>query len=347
MVKVQRKYRIRRFIITFVLKYLYMDRSSLIIAPIIGEMEDFKRLFGESLSSSNLLLQQVIAHIRQKNGKMMRPMLVLLAAKLLDEVKPATLHAAASLELLHTASLVHDDVVDDSTERRGQLSVNALFNNKVAVLAGDYLLATALVQAGLTRSLGIVDLISALGRELAEGELLQLSNVRNEKFSEEVYFEVIHKKTAALFAACTKAGALSVGADAEKTEFLRRFGEYIGLCFQIRDDIFDYYESKEIGKPTGNDMLEGKLTLPVLYALNSTCDEEASALAVRVKAGKATADEIARLITFAKQHGGIEYAIQKMDNYRDKALELLSFAPANDATDALAAYINYVVEREK
>ena len=309
MVKVQRKYRIRRFIITFVLKY--------------------------------------IAHIRQKNGKMMRPMLVLLAAKLLDEVKPATLHAAASLELLHTASLVHDDVVDDSTERRGQLSVNALFNNKVAVLAGDYLLATALVQAGLTRSLGIVDLISALGRELAEGELLQLSNVRNEKFSEEVYFEVIHKKTAALFAACTKAGALSVGADAEKTEFLRRFGEYIGLCFQIRDDIFDYYESKEIGKPTGNDMLEGKLTLPVLYALNSTCDEEASALAVRVKAGKATADEIARLITFAKQHGGIEYAIQKMDNYRDKALELLSFAPANDVTDALAAYINYVVEREK
>ena len=324
-----------------------MDRSSLIIAPIIGEMEDFKRLFGESLSSSNLLLQQVIAHIRQKNGKMMRPMLVLLAAKLLDEVKPATLHAAASLELLHTASLVHDDVVDDSTERRGQLSVNALFNNKVAVLAGDYLLATALVQAGLTRSLGIVDLISALGRELAEGELLQLSNVRNEKFSEEVYFEVIHKKTAALFAACTKAGALSVGADAEKTEFLRRFGEYIGLCFQIRDDIFDYYENKEIGKPTGNDMLEGKLTLPVLYALNSTCDEEASALAVRVKAGKATADEIARLITFAKQHGGIEYAIQKMDNYRDKALELLSFAPANDVTDALAAYINYVVEREK
>ena len=202
-----------------------MDRSSLIIAPIIGEMEDFKRLFGESLSSSNLLLQQVIAHIRQKNGKMMRPMLVLLAAKLLDEVKPATLHAAASLELLHTASLVHDDVVDDSTERRGQLSVNALFNNKVAVLAGDYLLATALVQAGLTRSLGIVDLISALGRELAEGELLQLSNVRNEKFSEEVYFEVIHKKTAALFAACTKAGALSVGADAETTEFRLRVGE--------------------------------------------------------------------------------------------------------------------------
>ena len=324
-----------------------MDRSSLIIAPIIGEMEDFKHLFGESLSSSNLLLQQVIMHIRQKNGKMMRPMLVLLAAKLLGGVRPATLHAAASLELLHTASLVHDDVVDESTERRGQLSVNAIFNNKVAVLAGDYLLATALVQAGLTRNLGIIDLISSLGRELAEGELLQLSNVSNEQFSEDVYFEVIRKKTAALFAACTKAGALSVGADAEKTEFLRRFGEYIGLCFQIRDDIFDYYESKEVGKPTGNDMLEGKLTLPALYALNSTHDKEAAEIALRVKSGKATADEISHLIAFAKQHGGIEYAVRTMNDQRDKALELLSFVPANEVKDALAAYINYVVEREK
>ena len=324
-----------------------MDRSSLIIAPIIGEMEDFKHLFGESLSSSNLLLQQVIMHIRQKNGKMMRPMLVLLAAKLLGGVRPATLHAAASLELLHTASLVHDDVVDESTERRGQLSVNAIFNNKVAVLAGDYLLATALVQAGLTRNLGIIDLISSLGRELAEGELLQLSNVSNEQFSEDVYFEVIRKKTAALFAACTKAGALSVGADAEKTEFLRRFGEYIGLCFQIRDDIFDYYESKEVGKPTGNDMLEGKLTLPALYALNSTHDKEAAEIALRVKSGKATSDEIGRLIAFAKRQGGIEYAIRAMDEYRNKARHLLSFVPDDEVKDALAAYINYVVEREK
>lgn len=324
-----------------------MARSSLIIAPIIGEMEDFKHLFGESLSSSNLLLQQVIMHIRQKNGKMMRPMLVLLAAKLLGGVRPATLHAAASLELLHTASLVHDDVVDESTERRGQLSVNAIFNNKVAVLAGDYLLATALVQAGLTRNLGIIDLISSLGRELAEGELLQLSNVSNEQFSEDVYFEVIRKKTAALFAACTKAGALSVGADAEKTEFLRRFGEYIGLCFQIRDDIFDYYESKEVGKPTGNDMLEGKLTLPALYALNSTHDKEAAEIALRVKSGKATSDEIGRLIAFAKRQGGIEYAIRAMDEYRNKALDLLSFVPDDEVKDALAAYINYVVEREK
>jgi Geranylgeranyl pyrophosphate synthase len=187
----------------------------------------------------------------------MRPILVLLAAKLYNEVRPATLHAAVALELLHTASLVHDDVVDESTERRGQLSVNAIFNNKVAVLTGDYLLATALVEVGMTRNYAIIDLVSNLGQDLAEGELLQLSNVSNPEYSEEVYFDVIRKKTAVLFAACMKAGALSVGVDDEKAEYARLFGEYIGLCFQIKDDIFDYYENKEIGKPTGNDMLEG------------------------------------------------------------------------------------------
>lgn len=310
-------------------------------------MEEFRKLFGSSLSSSNLLLQEVIGHIRQKNGKMMRPMLVLLAAKLLGGVRPATLHAAVSLELLHTASLVHDDVVDDSTERRGQLSVNALFNNKVAVLAGDFLLATSLIQASQTKNLAIIDLISGLGQDLADGELLQLSNVSNPDFSEEVYFDVIRKKTAALFASCTKAGALSVGADEDKTEALRRFGEYIGLCFQVKDDIFDYYESKKIGKPTGNDMLEGKLTLPVLYALNSTRDERATQLARRVKAGQATAEEIAELIAFAKEHGGIEHAWRTMDAFRAKALELLAVVPAGEVKEALTAYIDYVVEREK
>ncbi len=311
-------------------------------------MEDFKRLFDESLSSSNLLLQHVIEHIRRKSGKMMRPMLVLLSAKLAaGRVCPATLQAAASLELLHTASLVHDDVVDESTERRGQLSVNAVFNNKVAVLSGDYLLATALMQAARTRHLDIIDLISALGRDLADGELLQLSNVQNRQFSEEVYFQVIRKKTAALFAACTQAGALSVDADAARTETLRRFGEYIGLCFQIKDDIFDYYDSKDIGKPTGNDMLEGKLTLPALYALNSTRDPEATAIALRVKDGKATTDEIARLIAFTKANGGIEYARSVMNNHRTQALALLDGEPDGPVKTALAAYIDYVVDREK
>ncbi len=324
-----------------------MDNSSLIKSPISKELEDFKNLFESTLSSSNLLLNSVIEHIRQKNGKMMRPMLVLLAAKLYGEVCPATLHAAVALELLHNASLVHDDVVDESTERRGQLSVNAIFNNKVAVLAGDYLLATSLVQVGLTRNHNIIDIVSCLGQDLAEGELLQLSNVSNPHFSEDVYFDVIRKKTAVLFAACTKAGAYSVGADDEKAEFARLFGEYIGLCFQIKDDIFDYFESKEIGKPTGNDMVEGKLTLPVLHALNATKDKVAGEIAVKVKNGDATSDEIARLIEFAKQNGGIEYASKMMYAYKEKALSLLESVPDTDVKAALAGYLDFVVEREK
>nr|WP_302830566.1 polyprenyl synthetase family protein [uncultured Bacteroides sp.] len=324
-----------------------MESISLIKSPISVELEEFKKHFDTSLSSSNLLLNSVIAHIRQKNGKMMRPILVLLAAKLYGVVCPATLHAAVSLELLHNASLVHDDVVDESTERRGQLSVNAIFNNKVAVLSGDYLLATALVEVGMTRNYDIIDVVSNLGQDLAEGELLQLSNVSNPHFSEDIYFDVIRKKTAVLFAACTKAGALSVGVDGEKAEYARLLGEYIGLCFQIKDDIFDYYESKEIGKPTGNDMLEGKLTLPVLHALNSTEDSAAKAIAVKVKNGTASDEEIARLIDFAKQNGGIEYAIQTMYAYKEKALALLAALPDTDVKTALISYLDYVIERDK
>lgn len=324
-----------------------MDNSSLIKSPISEELEDFKKLFESTLSSSNLLLNSVIAHIRQKNGKMMRPILVLLAAKLFGKVCPATLHAAVALELFHNASLVHDDVVDESTERRGQLSVNAIFNNKVAVLAGDYLLATALVQVGMTRNHDIIDIVSCLGQDLADGELLQLSNVSNLHFSEEVYFDVIRKKTAVLFAACTKAGALSVGASDEKAESARLFGEYIGLCFQIKDDIFDYSESKEIGKPTGNDMVEGKLTLPALHVLNTVKDKTAEEIAVKIKNGEATPGEIAHLIEFTKQYGGIEYASQVMYDYKGKALSLLASLPDTEVKAALTGYLDYVVEREK
>ena len=324
-----------------------MDNSSLIKSPISEELEDFKKLFESTLSSSNLLLNSVIAHIRQKNGKMMRPILVLLAAKLFGKVCPATLHAAVALELLHNASLVHDDVVDESTERRGQLSVNAIFNNKVAVLAGDYLLATALVQVGMTRNHDIIDIVSCLGQDLADGELLQLSNVSNLHFSEEVYFDVIRKKTAVLFAACTKAGALSVGASDEKAESVRLFGEYIGLCFQIKDDIFDYYSSDEIGKPTGNDMREGKLTLPALYVLNMFDDEEMRKLALRIRALDASDEDIARFIEYTKVKGGIEYARQAMVDYRNKALALLPQSAGQAVKDALTAYIDYVIERDK
>lgn len=324
-----------------------MDSISLIRTPIEAELADFKNLFDSSLSSSNALLDSVVSHIRQRSGKMMRPILVLLVARLYGAVRPSTLHAAVSLELLHTASLVHDDVVDESTERRGQLSVNAIFNNKVAVLTGDYLLATSLVHAEQTHSHPIIHLVSSLGQDLADGELLQLSNVSNHSFSESVYFDVIRKKTAALFAACTKAAAFSVGMGEEEAEFARLLGEYIGICFQIKDDIFDYFDSKEIGKPTGNDMLEGKLTLPALYVLNKTKDSVAQEIALKVKEGTATSDEITRLIEYVKENGGIEYAILTMNAYKQKAFDLLASLPDSDVCVALRAYLEYVVDREK
>ena len=277
----------------------------------------------------------------------MRPILVLLVAKLYGEIKPETLHAAVSLELLHTASLVHDDVVDESTERRGQLSVNAIFNNKVAVLVGDFLLATSLVHAERTRNHDIIGVVACLGQDLAEGEILQLSNVSNREYSETIYFDVIRKKTAALFAACTKAAALSVEVTDEKAEFARLFGENIGIYFQIKDDIFDYFESKEIGKPTGNDMLEGKLTLPALYVLNTTTDAWAQEMALRVKAGTATVDEITRLIEFIKQNGGIEYAVKVMYEYKERALDLLRTLPDSAVKTSLITYLDYVVDRDK
>lgn len=325
-----------------------MDSSAIIKTPILEELENLKTLFDNILSSSNLLLNNVVAHIRQRNGKMMRPMLVLLTAKLYaGEATAATYHAAAALELLHTASLVHDDVVDESNERRGQLSVNAIFNNKVAVLTGDYLLATALVQVAKTLNHDIIAVVSALGQDLANGELLQLSNISSLEFSEEVYFDVIRKKTATLFAACTKVGALSVGMADEKVEKARLFGEYVGICFQIKDDIFDYFDNADIGKPTGNDMMEGKLTLPVLHVLNATGSKEARKWALRVKAGSAEPDEIARLIEFTKLQGGIEYATQVMHSYKERALALLADLPETEVKAALTEYLEYVVEREK
>lgn len=324
-----------------------MDVLSLIKSPIIDELEDFKNLFDHSLSSSNPLLTDVIGHLQQRNGKMMRPILVLLIAKLYGKVSAQTLHAAVSLELLHTASLVHDDVVDESAERRGQLSVNAIFNNKVAVLTGDFLLATCLVQASKTKNHGIIDVVSKLGQDLAEGELLQLSNINNTEFSESVYFDVINKKTAALFASCTKAAALSAQVDNENVELARLFGEYIGICFQIKDDIFDYFDNADIGKPTGNDMFEGKLTLPVLFVLNNGAGEEIKRLAIKVKQRLASHQEISDLVSFTKDNGGILYAQKEMTKYKEKALDLLSLMPDTEVKESLRLYLDYVVDRHK
>ena len=324
-----------------------MNRLEQIKRPISAEFEVFKQKFDASLQSSNPLLGEVINFIKQRNGKMMRPMLALLMAKLCGEIKDSTYYAAISLELLHTASLVHDDVVDESDKRRGQSSVNAVYDNKVSVLVGDYLLATSLTNAALTADVQLVELVSRLGQALSEGEIIQLSNTNAPDFSEDVYFDVIRKKTAALFSTASEAGARSVKCTDEMAQKAALFGELIGIAFQIKDDIFDYYTSDVLGKPTGNDMKEGKLTLPSLYVLNALQDESMIALALKIRSLEATDEEIAQFIEYVKCNGGIEYATKVMKGYRDKAIEVLPSTASQDLKDALTAYIDYVIERKK
>ena len=323
------------------------DYLSIIKEPISSELADFIALFNQSLSHTDGMLSQVLDHIRQRAGKRMRPMLILLMAKNFGQITSATQHAAVGLELLHTASLVHDDVVDESAERRGQASVNKVFDNKVAVLVGDYILSTALLQVSFTHSEEIVRYLAELGRTLSNGEILQLSNIQNQEISENVYYQVIKQKTAALFEACAALGALSAGADEANIESARRFGQNLGIIFQIRDDIFDYYDLGEIGKPTGNDMVEGKLTLPVIYALKSTRDEDMMTLARKVKNGSVTAEEIARLVAFTKAHGGIEYADRRMWDFHAEAMLFLDTEVNDEAVRrSLKAYLDYVIERK-
>ena len=320
-----------------------MDYLSLIRQPIEQDLNDFITLFNQSLTYENGLLSQVLSHIRQRGGKRMRPLLMLLMAKNYGEVSQ---HAAVGLELLHTASLVHDDVVDESAERRGQASVNATYNNKVAVLVGDFILSTALLHVSFTNNQRIVQNLAELGRTLAAGEILQLSNIQNQVISEEVYYQVIRQKTAALFESCSAIGALSAGAAGEEVKKAGQFGQNLGIMFQIRDDIFDYFDSKDIGKPTGNDMTEGKLTLPVIYALNNTDFESMQTLAKKVKAGTINPDEIAVLVEFTKQQGGIEYAEQRMTEYSQRCMEyIVSSVKEKAIRDALTAYVHYVVQR--
>ena len=322
-----------------------MDHLSLIKRPIEAEFETFRSLFQQSLTHTDGLLAEVLNHIRQRMGKGMRPILMMLVAKNYSEVTQVTQYSAIGLELLHTASLVHDDVVDDSGERRGQPSVNATYNNKVSVLVGDYILSTALLHVSYTGDQRIVENLAELGRTLASGEILQLSNIRNQDISEDVYYQVIKQKTAALFEACAAIGALSAEASDEEVRLAGQFGQNIGIIFQIRDDIFDYFDSKDIGKPTGNDMTEGKLTLPIIYALNKSPYESMMNLARKVKAGTINRDEIAVLVEFTKQQGGIEYAEQAMLDYRAKAQMYVASIQKAEIREALNAYLDYVMQR--
>ena len=324
-----------------------MDNLSTIRTPIYTELQDFIALFDKSLTHEDGLLGQALEHVRAKGGKRMRPILILLMTKSFGKVTPVAQYAAVGLELLHTASLVHDDVVDESGERRGQASVNASYNNKVAVLVGDYILSTALLSIARTNDCDIVCDLAELGRTLSNGEILQLTNIVNTNFSEEVYFEVIRQKTAALFESCAVIGAKAGGADKQAVEAARAFGRNVGIIFQIRDDIFDYYQSADLGKPTGNDMAEGKLTLPVLYALNTTGDTQMAALARKVKARNVSAEEIAQLVEFTKNSGGIAYAERKMAECQALAIDFIDHYVADtQLKNALKAYVDFIIDRK-
>lgn len=323
-----------------------MDYLSIIKHPIEAELADFVSLFNQSLSHEDGLLGSALEHIRKRAGKRMRPILILLMARNFGQITDVTQNAAVGLELLHTASLVHDDVVDESEERRGQASVNATYDNKVAVLVGDYILSTALLCVARTHSEQIVTYLAELGRTLSDGEILQLYNIGRKDISEDVYYDVIKQKTAALFEACAGIGALSSGASEEDVMAAKRFGQNLGIIFQIRDDIFDYYDSKEIGKPTGNDMAEGKLTLPVIHAVNNGGDEDMKRLALKVKDHSVTAEEIASLVDYTKRMGGIEYAEKRMWEFHAEAQRFLDERVGQqEIKEALQAYLDFVIKR--
>ena len=317
-----------------------------ILRPIEGEFATFKKMQDDLAVNPNPLLREIILHVNKQRGKQMRPMMVLLCAKLWGEVTDTTYSAALALEMLHTGSLVHDDVVDESMQRRGQASVNAIYNNKLAVLVGDYLLSMALAFTGRCENPRITRLVGALGQTLADGEIFQMFHSHEKLVSEEVYLEIIRKKTASLFATCAEIGALSVGAAEEDVARARQIGEFIGICFQIRDDIFDYYTS-DVGKPTGNDMREGKLTLPIIYAVRTHGDDHTRSMIDRLKEGELAEEEIAELIDFAKQHGGIAYAEQVMQDYRQRAIALLPEEGDEEVKEAIVAYMDAVINRTK
>lgn len=309
------------------------------------ELEALEKRIHQQLESSSQLMNTVIDAYLQKKGKQIRPIIVLLTAKLVGEVNDNTLAAAAAVELLHNASLIHDDVVDNSKMRRGEPTINAVWDNHIAVLVGDFFVSSAMQQAIATGDIRVIDTLCFLGKMLSLGELDQIYNARYHYLTEESYFHVIEYKTASLFTACARMGCLSVGIDDERADMMAEFAKLLGLCFQIRDDIYDYCENDEIGKPTGNDLKEGKITLPLLYVL--LCEEapnhkEMLALAEKEELSD---EEISLLTRYAIDNGGIDYAYDRMAQLRDKAMEVLSKFPVNQASKSLAQLLDIIVSR--
>lgn len=300
-----------------------------------------------SLSSNNELMNQVIKGYLKSKGKLIRPILVILTAKLFGNVNRNVIASAAAVEMLHNASLIHDDVVDDSQLRRSMPTINNMWGNHIAVLTGDFFVSSALQQAISTGDIRTTAVLADLGKLLSIGEIDQIYNARFHTLDERAYFEIISRKTASLFVSCVKMGAYAVGVDDSRLDSMCRFAELLGLCFQIKDDIFDYFDDDTIGKPTGNDLREGKITLPLLYALSRTdLPEHDEMLALSRKEILDTAD-IDILISFAKRAGGIDYAHKTMERLRAQAIEILDQFPASETTEAFEAIFDYVIVRQR
>ncbi len=316
------------------------------IAPVESELSYFEPYFKKSTKSSIPFLDTVMNYILRRKGKQMRPILVFLSAKLNGTFNERTYHAALTVELLHTATLVHDDVVDESYQRRGFFSVNAIWKNKIAVLVGDFILAKGLLWSIEHKDYDILNFISAAVRDMSEGEILQIQKARKLDITEEVYFEIIRKKTASLMATSAAVGTCSVTEDAEIIERMRLFGEYAGIAFQIKDDLFDFQKSNLLGKPTGNDLNEKKITLPLIFALNQgTADEKKSILNIVRKMSK-TSSDLNKVTKYISSKGGFEYAEKVMEEYHQKALMQLAIYPDSEYKRALTAFVEYITTRE-
>ena len=325
----------------------YSDMLEFIVRPVQKDLKAFDRLYGKALHTSVDDFRFMLDFVTGKNGKRIRPLVLILSAKMCGKITPETLKYAVILELLHTATLIHDDVVDNTHERRGQPSVMAQFDNRRAVLLGDYILSQAIVQGVETQNMRVLNILAYLAQNLAEGELMQLLTPSNIRIDEQRYFEVIRKKTAMLLASCSEMGAISAGADAEKTKMLRTVGNNFGLCFQLKDDVFDYFEQGELGKPTGNDIREGKISLPLIYALRVAPEEQSAQVMAILREQDFSSENVTRLIDFAKEYRGIEYAYGKMQQIKSETLELLAQFPDSEAKTAMIQMIDYIIEREK
>jgi octaprenyl-diphosphate synthase len=324
-----------------------MKPVELIKLPIKNEMELFEKKFKDSMLSKVPLLNRITYYIVRRKGKQMRPMFVFLVAKMVSDggFDERTYRGASVVELIHTATLVHDDVVDDSNRRRGFFSVNALWKNKIAVLVGDFLLSKGLLLSIDNEDFDLLKLISIAVREMSEGELLQIEKARKLDITEDIYFDIIRQKTATLIAACCGIGAASVGAKQVTVQQMRKFGEYIGIAFQIKDDLFDYTDDK-IGKPTGIDIKEQKMTLPLIHTLNTCTSKEKSWLINSIKKHNKDKKRVKEVIDFVKENGGIEYTTNKMYDYKNRALAILENYPESPYKSSLIMMIDYVVERK-